>query len=315
MASCRTTTTTTAIPTSATAIDRAPALRTTSPLRPGRGFSGQRPRTTTGIPDTNRNRQPGARLPRGVPAVRRGAGRRMPTAGTANNNGVPDHREDDLEPRTTPTRSTRRAYHLFGTSPSAEPLAFRRADPRAVWQPRRRGHRRRRPQRERPTAWPAHPPGTGFRCVAQVWTSRRASRSASMTTSSTTVHPPTARSLASPSAAAASPSPAPTAPNRVVVTRSSWSTATALDRQHYVEADLHPRPRSDACGGNLRYAVNEPAGRRPLSDGSDQVADDHHPAGRSVASSAEYVREPGRTSWQVIGPGQGAAAARGPGRA
>ncbi len=74
----------------------------------------------------------------------------------------------------------------------------------------------------------------------------------------------------------------------------------SLDRQHYVEADLTAAPGL-RLGGNLRYAVNEQQ-EATLSDGSDQVADTI--TRLTMVARAEYVRELS-DRWQLIAQGKG----------
>ena len=74
----------------------------------------------------------------------------------------------------------------------------------------------------------------------------------------------------------------------------------SLDRQHYVEADLKAG-RGLRLGGNLRYAVNEQQ-EATLSDGSDQAADTI--TRLTMVARAEYVRELA-DRWQVIAQAKG----------
>ncbi len=74
----------------------------------------------------------------------------------------------------------------------------------------------------------------------------------------------------------------------------------SLDRQHYVEADLTAAPGL-RLGGNLRYAVNEQQ-EATLSDGSDQVADTI--TRLTMVARAEYVRELS-DRWQLIAQTKG----------
>ena len=74
----------------------------------------------------------------------------------------------------------------------------------------------------------------------------------------------------------------------------------SLDRQHYVEADLTPAPGL-RLGGNLRYAVNEQR-EAILSDGTGQVADTI--TRLTMVARAEYVWELSER-WQAISQTKG----------
>ena len=74
----------------------------------------------------------------------------------------------------------------------------------------------------------------------------------------------------------------------------------SLDRQHYLEADLTAAPGL-RLGGNLRYAVNEQQ-EAVLSDGSDQAADTI--TRLTMVARAEYVRDLS-DRWQLIAQAKG----------
>ena len=249
---------------------------TTIPYDPDGVFPGN-DRDNDRIPDTNRN---GNQVPDYLEAFllydvepeTYAYGR------DANNNGVPDHREDDLA-SDYPYEIDQEGYHLFGTLhlPGGVSLTAGRLQSGGIAGGGRNestygvaGFRR-------------HSPRWG-----SVWTETRLQR----------LHDDIVDNYITYGEVLGGHRFWPTyAPTRVT---DQLEYRDSLDRQHYVEADLTPVPGL-RLGCNLRYAVNEQQ-EATLSDGSDQVADTI--TRLTVVARAEYVRELS-DRWQAIAQAKG----------